>query len=114
VGWGITQVSVFFAWIFFRLPNLNQSSLVVQRLWGYRGDAQFAQKIYIEALGSDRFHVTAMVVALAIAMGIAYLFHRGLKLQLSLPIKLLLIPTCLFVAWVLAPNESPPYIYFDF
>lgn len=114
VGWSITQLSVFFAWIFFRLPNLNQSWFVVQRLWGHQGDAQFAQKIYIEALQSDRFHSTAMVLGLAIAMGVAYFFHRGLKLQLSLPIKLLLVPTCLLIAWILAPNESPPYIYFDF
>ncbi|MBE9100686.1 MBOAT family O-acyltransferase [Vacuolonema iberomarrocanum] len=114
VGWSITQLSVFFAWIFFRLPNLNQSWFVVQRLWGHQGDAQFAQKIYIEALQSDRFHSTAMVLGLAIAMSVAYFFHRGLKLQLSLPIKLLLVPTCLLIAWILAPNESPPYIYFDF
>lgn len=114
IGWGITQLSVFFAWIFFRLPNLSQSGLVVQRLWGHEADAQFSEKIYVEALGSDRFHLAAIIAAIWGAMAIAYLFHRGLKLHLSLPIKLLLIPTCFLLAWILAPNESPPYIYFDF
>jgi len=114
LSWTITQLSVFFAWIFFRLPDLGQSGLVVRRLWGHEADAQFAQKIYVEALGSDRLHIAALLFALFLAMGIAYLFHRGFKLKLSLPMKLLLIPSCLLLAWLLAPNESPPYIYFDF
>jgi len=114
LGWGLTQLAVFFAWTFFRLPDLGQSALVVQRLWGHEADAQFAQKIYVEALGSDRLHLAALLLALFLAMGVAFLFHRGFKLKLSFPVKLLLIPTCLLLAWLLAPNESPPYIYFDF
>jgi len=114
MAWGITQLSVFFAWIFFRLPNFGQSGLVLKRLWGHPADMQFTQKIYLEALGTDRLHLVALIAALWLGMAIAYLFQRGLKLQLSLPFKLLLIPSCFFLAWILAPNESPPYIYFDF
>jgi alginate O-acetyltransferase complex protein AlgI len=47
-------------------------------------------------------------------MGLAYAVQRGLKMQLSWPIKMLLLPLCFFLAWVLAPAEAAPYIYFDF
>jgi alginate O-acetyltransferase complex protein AlgI len=47
-------------------------------------------------------------------MALSYLLHRGLKLQLAWTMKILLVPICLFAAWLLAPNEAPPYIYFDF
>ncbi|MGG6293226.1 MBOAT family O-acyltransferase [Leptolyngbya sp. AN02str] len=114
MSWLVTQLAVFLAWVFFRLPDLNQSWLVMQRLWGHVADVQFAQLVYVEALGSDRSTVSLQVLAVFVGMGIAYLLHRGLKLQLSLTFKLLLIPTCLFAAWLLAPNESAPYIYFDF
>ncbi len=114
LGWGITQISVYFAWIFFRLPDLEDSFLVVQRLWGHQADAQFAQKIYDEALQMSRYHLTLMLWALVGAMCIAYFFQRGLKVKLNWVVKLLLVPVCLYLSWLLAPNESPPYIYFEF
>jgi alginate O-acetyltransferase complex protein AlgI len=113
-AWAVTQFTVFFAWIFFRLPDLRDSGLVLQRLWGHPGDIQFAQKIYVETLNIDRLHLTLLLIGLMIAMGIAYAIQRGFKLQLNVPIKILLVPICLFAAWLLAPNETPPYIYFDF
>jgi len=114
LGWALTQCSVFFAWIFFRLPNLQDSLLVVQRLWGHPADVQFAQKIYVETFQSDRLHLSLLLLALFGGMTLAYAVNRWLKLRLNWPVKLLLVPLCLFAAWLLAPNESPPYIYFDF
>lgn len=113
-AWSITQFTVFFAWIFFRLPDLRDSGLVLQRLWGYTADIQFSQKIYVETLNMERSHIALLLVGVMIAMGVAYAIHRGLKLQLNMPIKIVLVPLCLFAAWLLAPNEMPPYIYFDF
>jgi alginate O-acetyltransferase complex protein AlgI len=55
-----------------------------------------------------------MIFLLVVGMGIAYTVTRGLKLQLSWTAKLLLVPLCFYLAWLLAPNESAPYIYFDF
>jgi alginate O-acetyltransferase complex protein AlgI len=114
VAWMLTQSMVFTTWIFFRLPDLKESSLAVQRLWGHAADAQFAHKVYVETLQIDRLQITILLWALVAAIGIIYLFSRGLKLQLNWSVKLLLVPLCLFAAWLLAPNESPPYIYFDF
>jgi alginate O-acetyltransferase complex protein AlgI len=114
LGWGLTQASVLFAWIFFRLPNLQDSLLVVQRLWGHPADVQFAQKIYVETFQSDRLHLSLLLLALFGGMTLVYTVNRWLKLRLNWPVKLLLVPLCLFAAWLLAPNESPPYIYFDF
>ena len=114
LAWILTQLMVFTTWIFFRLPNLNESGLVFQRLFGHPADIQFAQKVYVETLQIDRLHLTLLLWAIVAGMGIAYLFHRGLKLQLNWTIKLMLVPLCLFAAWLLAPNDSSPYIYFDF
>lgn len=114
VGWGLTQGMVFISWIFFRLPDLTQSGWVVTHLWGYEADIQFAQKVYLETLGFDRLELAVLLWGLVALMGVAYLFHRGLKLQLNWPIKVMLVPICLYAVWLLAPQDSLPYIYFDF
>lgn len=114
LAWFITQFSVFFAWIFFRLPDLKDSWLVVQRLWGHPADVQFTQKVYVETLQMDRLHIALLLWGVVGLMAIAYLVQRHFKLQLNWTLKILLVPVCLYAAWMLAPNESPPYIYFDF
>jgi alginate O-acetyltransferase complex protein AlgI len=113
-AWMLTQAMVFTAWIFFRLPNLKDSGLVIQRLWGYKADIQFGQKIYVETLHLDRPEIALSLLVLVTAMAITYAFGRGLKLQLNWSVKLLLVPVFLFAAWLLAPSQSQPYIYFDF
>lgn len=114
VAWGITQLMVFSSWIFFRLPNWDRSGLVLQRLFNYEGDIQFVQKVYIEALGLERFALTVIVFAIAIAMAITYLCQNGFKLQLNWPVKILLIPLALYFVWLYAPQGGLQYIYFDF
>ena len=105
---------VFTSWIFFRLPDLKDASLVIQNLWGHPADIQFAQKVYVEAIGLDRFQIGLILAALMGSMAIVYSIQRGLKLQLNWPLKLLLVPLCLFTVWVLAPEGGLSYIYFDF
>jgi alginate O-acetyltransferase complex protein AlgI len=113
-SWAITQLMVFFAWIFFRLPNVKESGLVLQHLWGHSADVQFAQKIYVETLHMERSHITLLLLALVGVMAVICLVHKGLKLQFSWHVKILLAPICLFAAWLLAPNQSAPFVYFDF
>lgn len=114
VAWGLTQIMVFTTWIFFRLPNLKDSWLVVQRLFGHAADAQFAQKVYVEAIGLGSLQLAVLLWTLVSLMGVAYTFERVLKLQLNWPVKLLLVPSCLFAVWLFAPQGALPYIYFDF
>ncbi len=114
VAWLLTQLMVFISWIFFRLPNLKQSHWALTHFWNQQADSQFAQKIYLDALGIGRNQITLILVLVAASMLIVYGFHRGLKLQLNWPLKLLLVPLCLFTVWVLAPQGGLPYIYFDF
>ena len=114
MAWLLTQSMVFTTWIFFRLPDLKNSGLVIQRLWGHPADIQFAQRIYVETLNFSRFHITLMLMGLVAVMALLYAVKRGLKLQLNWPLKIFLVPLCLFAAWLLAPTDSPPYIYFDF
>lgn len=114
-AWLLTQSMVFISWIFFRLPNLKEASLATRNLWGHSADIQFAQKVYIDAMGIGRTQIALLLVALIAVMFAIYSIQRGLKLQLNWPLKLLLVPVCLFGVWVLAPNLGGlPYIYFDF
>jgi alginate O-acetyltransferase complex protein AlgI len=114
IAWFCTQSMVFTSWIWFRLPHLQDSSLVIQRLWGYSGDAQFAQKVYLETLNLSQSQVAILLLALAIGMTISYFCHHRLKLQFNWHLKLLFVPISLYAVWLLAPEGALSYIYFDF
>ncbi|MEC4813216.1 MAG: MBOAT family protein [Scytonema sp. PMC 1069.18] len=114
LAWLTTQLMVFTSWIWFRLPNLEQSSLVFQHLWGYPADIQFAQKVYVEVLDMSQFQLAILMVALVAFMGIFYAFNQTLKLQFNWPVKLVFVPLCFYIVWLFAPDGSLPYIYFDF
>ncbi len=113
-GWFLTQLLVFVTWIWFRLPNLNQSSVVFNHLWDYPRDAGFNAKVYVESLQLADSQVLLILVSLGIAMIIAYMFDRSLKLNINWHIKLTLIPVCLYLVWLFSPAQSLGYIYFDF
>lgn len=113
-AWLVTQLMVFGSWIFFRLPNLRDAGWVISHLWGYKADVQFAQKIYVEAIGLERFQISLLLLVIFALMAIVFTLHRGLKLQLNWPIKIMLVPISLYLVGLLAPKEGLPYIYFDF
>jgi alginate O-acetyltransferase complex protein AlgI len=113
-GWLLTQPLVFITWIWFRLPNLQQSNLVLSHLWGYPRDAQFATKVYVESLKLTDAQMLIILLGLISGMMGAYIFDRLLKLNLNWHIKLISIPICLYIVSLLAPAESLAYIYFDF
>jgi alginate O-acetyltransferase complex protein AlgI len=114
LAWALTQLMVFTSWIWFRLPDIKDASWVFAHLLNHKADVQFAQKVYVESLGLGRWEITCLLSALVALMGLNYAFHRGFKLQLNWPLKLFFIPICLYLAWLLAPAETAPYIYFDF
>ena len=114
LAWLLTQIMVFTSWIWFRLPNLQDSSSVIQHLWGHPADAQFAEKVYVEALNLSQSQLAWLLGILAALMAIVYAFNRSLKLQFYWPVKLFFVPLCLYAVWLLAPEGSLPYIYFDF
>ncbi|MDJ0800254.1 MAG: MBOAT family protein [Calothrix sp. MO_167.B12] len=114
IAWLFTQSMVFMSWIWFRLPNLQDSSLVIRRLWGHSADIQFAQKVYLETLNLSQPQVAILLSTLAIGMGIVYFCHHRLKLQFNWPVKLLFVPISLYAVWLFAPEGALPYIYFDF
>ena len=114
VAWLLTQLMVFTSWIWFRLPNLQDSSLVIRHLWGYPADAQFAQKVYVDALSISQYQLTCILLALSALMAVVYVFNRVLKLEFNWPLKLVFVPLCFYAVWLLAPEGSLPYIYFDF
>ena len=114
LAWLLTQLMVFTSWIWFRLPNLQDSSVVIQHLWGHAADVQFAQKVYVEALNISQYEMAMRLGALAILMAVFYALSRTLKLEFNWHLKLVFVPLCLYSVWLLAPEGSLPYIYFDF
>ncbi|MGM3304968.1 MBOAT family O-acyltransferase [Anabaena sp. WFMT] len=113
-AWFLTQLMVFTSWIWFRLPNVQDSAFVIQHLWGHPADEQFAEKVYVEALNLSQYQLSYLLIVIAILMSITYAFKRGMKLEFSWPIKLVFVPLCFYAVWLLAPEGSLPYIYFDF
>jgi len=114
LGWLLTQTMVFLSWVFFRLPDLTVSTWVVQHLWDHPADAQFAVKVYDETLKLNPSIVGLFLVLITAWMAIAAFFDRGLRLRLSWPVKMMLVPLSLYLVKLLAPAESLPPIYFDF
>jgi alginate O-acetyltransferase complex protein AlgI len=114
LAWLLTQGLVFLAWIPFRLPDLADTQFAVSHLWGQRTDPQFLEKVYVGAMGIDRPHFALLLWAIGISMGLIYSVGRLTQLRLNWPVKLLLIPLCLYAVWNLAPEGGSPYLYFDF
>ncbi len=114
IAWFITQLMVFMAWIFFRVPNLQDSWWVMNHLWGHPADVQFAHKVYVEALGLERHNLVILLAAVFGLMMLTTFLNRWLTLELNWAVKLVLVPLCFFTVWLLAPEGGLPYIYFDF
>lgn len=113
-AWGLTQLFVFLSWVPFRLPSLKAMELVANQFFNQAADVQFAQKVYVESLGASRMGVLLMLMGLTGIMALLHGFKHRLKLQINWPLKLMFIPVGLYLAWLLAPLESVPYIYFEF
>lgn len=113
-GWFCTQMLVMLSWIPFRVPQLKEVGLLFQSLWGKTADPQFVTKVYGETLKLTPQQVSIGLGLLFCGMAIAYLFHRGLKVQINWYLKLLLVPICLYGVYLLAPQGVTKYIYFDF
>ncbi|MBP0020867.1 MAG: MBOAT family protein [Cyanobacteria bacterium SBLK] len=113
-AWLTTQIFVFLAWIFFRLPNIQDALFVFNHFFGRMGDVQFTQKVYYDVLGMGRSDLILLIAILVVNMAIAYFIQRGLRLQLNWNLKLILVPLCFLIVWILAPEGGLRYIYFDF
>ena len=103
IAWFITQLMVFMAWIFFRVPNLQDSWWVMNHLWGHPADVQFAHKVYVEALGLERHNLVILLAAVFGLMMLTTFLNRWLTLELNCAVKLVLVPLCVFTVWLLAP-----------
>jgi alginate O-acetyltransferase complex protein AlgI len=114
LAWFLTQLTVFISWIWFRLPRIEDSALVMGNLWGHPADVQFIEKVYMEALNTSPNQVLWGLILIFVFMIVDYVFKRKLHLELTWQLKLVFVPLCFYVVWLLAPQGSLPYIYFDF
>ena len=114
VAWFCTQALVMLSWIPFRVMQIKDVGLFFSSLWGKTADPQFLSKVYGETLKLTPEQVSMGLGLLFLGMAIAYLFHRGLKVQINWYLKLLLVPIWLYAVYLLAPQGVTQYIYFDF
>jgi alginate O-acetyltransferase complex protein AlgI len=113
VAIAITQILVLISWIPFRLPNLLDTQIGFQHLWGKAGDPQFAYKIYVESLGLTPSQIAILLLVIVLGMFIAYRCDRS-RWHLHWPIKLFLVPLSLYLVALFSPQRALPFIYFDF
>jgi alginate O-acetyltransferase complex protein AlgI len=109
----LTQLIVLIGWIPFRLPNLVDTNLFLQRMWGRTADLQFGVKIYVESLGMTSGQIALLMAAIVVAMFALYRCDRAGK-QFTWQVKLLLVPISLYLVGLLGPEKNLPFIYFDF
>jgi alginate O-acetyltransferase complex protein AlgI len=114
VAWFFTQFLVMLSWIPFRVTQFKDVGLFFSSLWGKTADPQFLSKVYGETLKLTPEQLSMGLSLLFLGMTIAYLFHRGLKVQINWYLKLLLVPIWLYAVYLLAPQGVTRYIYFDF
>lgn len=114
LAWFLTQSMVLLTWVCFRLPNLDQAGMVLSRLWGHRGDVQFAQQIYQGTIGLNPPQLFTLLAILWVCLTLNFFLQRHLKVDVNLHLKLFMIPLILFIVWLLAPEGGMPYIYFNF
>ncbi|USR92598.1 MBOAT family protein [Phormidium yuhuli AB48] len=114
LAWLLTQGMVFFSWIFFRLPDLQVSGWVVRHLWGHSRDSQFLDLVYLETVGWMPEQLAIAFLGIFAAMFLAHFFRHILNVQLNWHVKIALVPICWYAVLLFAPEDSLPYIYFDF
>ena len=104
LGWVITQICVFFAWIFFRNPNLDEASLVITSLL-HRSGGTFEITDGLLVLG-------ALIVSFTLDLAEIYL---GPKLRSTYPlIRGLVLGALLVVIFTMKSSSIVPFIYFRF
>ena len=103
-GWLITQACVFFAWIFFRNPNLGDALYVITSILERRGG--------IFEISDGLLIVAALVTSFGIDLAEV---HFGTKLRIGKPlVKGLVLGALILVATVMKSSTVIPFIYFRF
>ena len=104
LGWVTTQICVFFAWIFFRNPNLGEALLVIKSL--------LHQSAGFFAISDGLLVLGALVVSFSLDFAE---IHLGPKLKSANPlIKGLALGSLLVVIFTMKSSSVIPFIYFRF
>jgi len=103
-GWLITQACIFFAWIFFRNPNLGEAIYLINSILKRRtGTFEISDGLLILA---------ALVASFGIDLAEV---HLGTKLRIGNPlIKGLVLGSLILVVTVMKSSTVIPFIYFRF
>ena len=103
-GWLITQACVFFAWIFFRNPNLGDALYVITSILERRGG--------MFEISDGLLIVSALVTSFGIDLAEV---HFGTKLRIGKPlVKGLVLGALILVVTIMKSSSVIPFIYFRF
>ena len=104
LGWAVTQVCVFFAWIFFRNPNLNDAFSIINSLLHRNGG--------IFEISDALLVLAALVLSFLLDLAEIYL---GPRLKRSpYIVKGFVLGTFLVVIFTMKSSSVIPFIYFRF
>lgn len=113
LGWAITQTWVFGSWLVFRLP-LEQAADVLTRLGNHPAAPDFQARVYGTALGLSAPEILIGAGLVVAVMALRQIWrHRGSPPP-PLWLPTLAVPPLLYASWVLAPAETPPFVYWGF
>lgn len=102
--WIVTQVCVFFAWIFFRNPSLSEAISLIKNL--------LHRNVGVFEIGDGLLVLAALIVSFSLDLAEIYL-GPGLKRSHSL-IKGLVLGAFLVVIFTMKSSTVIPFIYFRF
>ena len=104
LGWIVTQICVFFAWIFFRNPNLSEAISLIKNL--------LHRNVGVFEIGDGLLVLSALIMSFSLDLAEIYLGPR-LKRSHSL-IKGSVLGTFLVVIFTMKSSTVIPFIYFRF
>jgi alginate O-acetyltransferase complex protein AlgI len=104
LGWLVTQTSVFFAWIFFRNPDLGDAAFIITAI------IQRAQGTF--EISDALLVVAALVVTILLDLLEIHLIPRERRINPF--VKGLLLGVLLVVVFLLKSSSVIPFIYFEF
>jgi alginate O-acetyltransferase complex protein AlgI len=104
LGWLVTQISVFFAWIFFRNPDFGDAAYIIKSIiQGRQGTFEISDALLVLA---------ALVVTILLDLLEIHLIPKERRINSF--IKGLLLGVLLVVVFTLKSSSIIPFIYFEF
>jgi alginate O-acetyltransferase complex protein AlgI len=114
LSWILTTTTVFFSWIFFRLPQTESFCLTLNHLLGQQSNPEFLHKVYFESIGIERGFVLIIICSVMLAILIIESMQYDSTKYINLRIKIMMILPLVYGSILLQADRTTPYVYFNF